>query len=180
MTESTDNNLQLMLHKFESIMQYRSDMYSRLAARVRTVVRSGMAIISIVALLLFFLFYTLATQMQLAAESTKHIQANVSIVANNMQQMNKLVSSLEKRLLVMENIQTNMGDITHNTGSMVQNVGDLNNEMTMMKQRMHSINSSMHRLSQSVSGIGGTVNRIGNDVGSMAKPASPFKSMPLP
>jgi methyl-accepting chemotaxis protein len=180
MTESTDNNLQLMLHKFESIMQYRGDMYSRLAERVRTVVRSGMAIISIVALLLFFLFYTLATQMQLAAESTKNIQANVSIVANNMSQMNTLVASLEKRLLVMENIQTNMGDITHNTGSMVQNVGDLNNEMNTMKQRMHSINSSMHRLSQSVSGIGGTVNRIGHDVGSMAKPASPFKSMPLP
>lgn len=181
MTEPTNNNnLELALHKFENIMQYRSDMYMRLAARVRTVVRSGMAIISVVAFLLFFLLYTLASQMQHAADSTKIIQTNVSMLSNDMNKMNMIVANLEKRLHVMENIQLNMGDITRNTGGMVQNVDDINNEMAMMKQRMHSLNSSLLRMTQSVSGIGGAVNRVGRDVGSMAKPASPFSFMPLP
>lgn len=181
MAESTNNNnLELALHKFENIMQYRSDMYMRLAARVRTVVRSGMAIISVGAFLMFFLLYTLASQMQHAAESTKSIQANVSMLSHDMNRMNGLVASLENRLQVMESIQLNMDDITSNTGGMVKNVGELNSEMLMMKRRMHKINSSLYRMSQSVSGIGGAVNRVGKDVDSMAKPASPFGFMPLP
>ena len=180
MTESTDDTLEQALHKFETIMQYRSDMYTRLAARVRTVVRSGMAIISMVALLLFFLLYTLASQMQHASKSTKNIQANVSIVSDNMNQMTTLIANLEKRLQVMETIQLTMGNITLNTGGMVQNVGELNSEMNAMKQRMRNINSSLYRMSQSMSGIGGAVNRVGRDVGSMSQPASPFNAMPIP
>lgn len=180
MSDSNNNNLEQALQKFENIMQYRGDMYSRLAARVRTVVRSGMAIVSMVALLLFFLLYTLSTQMQHAAESTKSIQMNVTTVANNMSQMNELVANLEHRLQVMEAIQQNMNNITRNTDGMVKNVGDLTNEMTVMKQRMYSINNSLQRMSQNVSGIGGSVNRVGRDVDSMARPVSPFNFMPAP
>lgn len=168
MSEQEQNaDLTMALQKFENIMQYRSDMYTRLANRVRNFVRGGMAIVSMVALALFFLLYTLATQMQHAAESTRQIQANVTHVAESMVVMRKLVDQLDQRVALMQDIQNNMSGITQNTQGMVNNVNALNTEMHQVKQRMDNINQSLSRVTHSVSGIGHSVNRVGRDMNGM-------------
>lgn len=179
-TQIQEHNLSQALQKFENIMQYRSDMYHRLAQRVRTVVRGGMIIMSMVALALFFLLYTLATQMQHAATTTRDIQANVARVAENMNKMNALVAHLEQRMILMENIQQNMAGITDSTGNMTGNISELNREMQSIQQRMTNINGSLQRMSHNVNNIGYSVGRVGRDMGKSSKAMSPFNMMPFP
>lgn len=181
MSQPTENEkLELSLQKFEKIMQYRSDMYMRLAKRVRVFVRGGMFIVALVACGLSVLMYTLATELQRAAGITQELQANVTQVGSNMGEMRLLIANMEKRMQVMENMQKDLNGITGYTDVMVQDMKHINYNMGKMGYRLHNIDGSLKNMTQSVSNIGDSVKQVGRDVDDMAKPATPFDYMPSP
>lgn len=179
-TPTENEKLELALQKFEDIMQYRGDMYSRLAKRVRTVIRGGMIVLSLVSLALSFLLYTLATQMQHATHITQSLQGNITTVSTDMSSIRRVMKSLEERMTVMESIQKNMDGITHSTADMVNDIHQMKNKMLFMQKHMHTIDTSLQSLTQSVSGIGSTMKQVGHDVDNLSQPARPFNILPTP
>lgn len=181
MTTPTENEkLELALQKFEDIMQYRGDMYSRLAKRVRTVIRGGMVVLSLVSLALSFLLYTLATQMQHATHITQSLQSDITTVSTDMSSIRQVIKSLEERMAVMENIQKNMDGITHSTAGMANDIFQMKNKMLSMQKHVHTIDTSLQSMTQSVSGIGNTMKQVEHDVDNLSQPARPFNFLPRP
>lgn len=180
-SKPTENEkLELALKKFESIMQFRSDMYMRLATRVRVFVRVGMVVITLVAFALSILLYTLATQLQHATMTTNNIQTDLLLVGNNVSEMQKFVANMEQRMQVMEGMQKNLSGITVYTKGMVDDIQQLNSDMNKMQKRLHNIDGSLKNMTSSVNNIGRSVKQVGHDVNEMSTPAMPFNMMPSP
>lgn len=175
-----DIKLQDALDNFEQIMAYRGDMYTRLADRVRTVVRGGMAMLLLVSIGLFLLLYTLAMEIQHARSSAGVMGKHVTQMAADMKLVQQRMQHMETQMTAMQSISNNMRLMNRDTASMDVTMLQLRQEMLDVNQTMDKVTKRIENLSSDMSDVGVSVNRMNEDVYQISRPTKPFNVVPIP
>lgn len=174
----TDDQLQQALETFEQIMTYRNDMYLRLARRVRTAVRGGMAVFALVGMAMFLLLVTLVMQVEHARNSTALLAQHVNSVADDMLQIEATMVAMEERMRLFGSIGEYMHVMTDQTGVIAGGMADLDGKMNVIRNQMTSLNGRLLHVTRGVGSMGHAVNGMGYSINELSRPAGMFGMMP--
>jgi methyl-accepting chemotaxis protein len=174
----TDDQIELALVTFEQIMAYRSEMYLRLSARVRTTVRGGMAVFAMVGLAMFVLLATLVMQVEHAYDTTTQLERHVITVAADMRQIQATIKIMEDRMKVFSSIGDHMNVMRKQTGKIADEMGTLDGDMNTIEKHMTTINGRLVHITQSMGAMGQAVNGMGHSIHEVARPAGMFNILP--
>lgn len=174
----TDDQLQQALETFEQIMAYRNDMYLRLSHRVRTTVRGGMTVFTLVGVAMFVLLVTLVIQVEHARNSTALLERHVTTVAADMQLIEATMMKMQVRMQRFGSIGEYMHVMTDQTGIIAGGMANLDTRMNVIQSQMASINGRLLQVTHGVGSMGNAVSGIGYSVKDIARPAGLFSMMP--
>lgn len=172
------------LGDFHKAMEYRDNLTVRIGRRTTQIIRYGMFGLLVLALAMFYLIYILTTNMeQITGRMNQmavymgNMDKQFTLVANNVQAMNRSVERMNEHIHVMHLMNVAIGNISEQIGQMSIDMHQMNTNMAAMKKSMNRMSADMTNMSYQFTGLNGHVGSMEYNVNRMA---APMKIFPFP
>lgn len=166
---------------FEGIILSQIEMKNILAARLNHSIQAGLIILGLIAISILILLLTLSTQVNKISSIVNDMNANFTLVSEQMHRIQGHIASMEKRVSLLGEIEQQtslmdgeMGLIVEDMKSMTATVNGISTNVKGVRNNVDNISVSMDRMDYEV-------NRMSYDIDRMSKPARRLDDMfPFP
>jgi uncharacterized protein YoxC len=153
---------------FEAIILSQIDIKNKLADRLNYSIRAGIIILGFVAISILILLLTLSSQINRISAVVSEMNQDFSAVAENMAHINNYIGSMEQRVALLgdintqtavmdEGMQTIAGDLETMRGS----VGEIRGYLTHVRGNVGNIAMTMDRMDAEVVNMSREMHRMG-------------------
>ena len=140
---------------FNEAMQERGELSLRIGRRTTQILRIGVIGMLIINAILFFLVYTLSSEINTMTQSVVTMAGNVGGMEEN-----------------IRHVAANMDEMNRNIGVIAAQVGQMNQSMQPlpgMAQTMSDLNSRIARIDQTMQGMTGYMSQLSSHTGQISQ-----------
>jgi len=164
------------VRSFEAIMLSQIEIRNKLADRLNYSIRAGIIVLGFVAISILILLLTLSSQINRISGVVSGMNRDFSVVADNMDRINGHIGSMEQRVALLSNINSQtaimdqgMATIAADLESMRTAVGEIGGHLNHVRGNVGNIAVSMDRMDIEVMNMGYEMHRMGKSARSINK-----------
>jgi len=169
------------LSSFEGIVLSQIDIKNKLGDRLNYSIRTGLIILSVIALSILVLLLTLSAQINRISAVVASMNDHFSNVTAEMHQISGRIETMEQYVALLEQIQTH-------TGTLHVEMAAIGSDMALVQQSVSGISGRLADVRRQVGDVAIAVERMNAEVSAMgmemtrmSQPARSFnKMMPFP
>ncbi len=169
------------LTSFEGIVLSQIDIKNTLADRLNWSIRAGLIILSVIAVSILILLFTLSTQVQRISNVVNDINGNFAIVSERMSRIDRHFKSIDQRVALLDGMkeQTAVMDeemlvINEDLHAIRNAVGGISHDVAVVRNNVLNISVAIDRM-------GLEVLNMSHDMGRISKPSRGMNKMfPFP
>ncbi len=175
--EESCQGIEQAILRFEKIMMSRIYVQQRLGDRLKLSIRTGMAVLFLLAIAMLLLIVTLSVQVGRVADVADNMNGNFNAIANNMQTINKYMLSMEKQVAFIPKMEGRTGVMDNEMQKMNHSLSAIKNEVQLMAGNLSLVQKKMLTISQSVDTMDKNVGFINSQTHRISKPANAINSI---
>lgn len=171
-----------IVHEFDGAMAERTALVVRIGRRTTQIIRIATLGILILALAMFYLIYTLSSDMKKITghmiEMEKYMlamQQDFDSVALHMNTMQLSVAGMNKHVSVLPIMQESVNGMNESMVYIYDNMEKMSNDMVMMRKNLKVLTENLTVINTRFKYLYGNVNMLGQDVNRIS---SPFEMLP--
>ncbi len=169
------------LTSFEGIVLSQIDIKNTLADRLNWSIRAGLIILSVIAVSILILLFTLSTQVQRISNVVNDINTHFAVVSEQMQKIDAHFDSIEQRVALLDGMKTQ-------TAVMDNDMSAINGELYLIRDAVGGISHNVAVVRSNVINISAAIDRMGlevlnmsHDMGRISRPARSMNNIfPFP
>jgi methyl-accepting chemotaxis protein len=169
------------LSSFEGIVLSQIDIKNKLGDRLNYSIRTGLIILSVIAVSILVLLLTLSSQIT-------RISGVVASMNTHFSQVSDKMHHITEQIVVMEGHVSLLHEMEANTGALQSDMALISQDMTQVRASMQEVDQALGQVRERVGGMSMALDRMSAEVGAMSvdmqrlsQPARSFnKMMPFP
>jgi uncharacterized protein YoxC len=169
------------LSSFEGIVLSQIDIKNKLGDRLNYSIRTGLIILSAIAVSILVLLLTLSAQITRISDVVAEMNTHFSQVSAKMHQISEQIVVMDRHVALLQ-------DMEAHTGVLKAEMSRVAEDMALVQDAMQGVDQSLGHVQGRVGGIAMAVERMSAEVGAMSvdmqrlsQPARSFnKMMPFP
>lgn len=162
------------MSKFESEMRNRTEMGRAIAQRTMLITKSVVALLILVAGVVFFLIWDLTGDMKDIIDNMVDMYERFERMSADMNEMTVSVVSMGENVEEMPTMLLSMQGMNRNVGTMTADMGTMSGDMVTMEGKMVLMGNGVHEMANRFTHLNQTVHAMRHDVNQMS---GPVKSM---
>jgi len=162
------------IKRFEKIMMSRIYLQEQLGDRLKLSIRTGMAVLFLLAVSVLVLIVTLTIQVKKVSEVANNMDANFKSISHHMTNIHHFMNKMESQVSYIPKIKSTTSFMHVNMTEINDSLAGINGQVSQMNNELLSVQDKMKKISSSVQVIDSSVNNMNGEVYRMAKPANTF------
>ena len=166
---------------FEGIILSQIEMKNILAARLNHSIQAGLIILGLIAISILILLLTLSTQVNKISGIVNEMNANFTLVSEQMHRIQGHIASMEKRVSLLGEIEQQTSLMDGEMGLIVEDMKSMTTTVDGISTNVKGVRNNVDNISVSMDRMDFEVNRMSYDIDRMSKPARRLDDMfPFP
>ncbi|MCP4041640.1 MAG: hypothetical protein GY731_06745 [Gammaproteobacteria bacterium] len=166
-------NLQLLydtMSEFEANMQSFSDRGHLIARRTVIIINSVIALLLVVAMIIFYLIHDLSGDMTEAISNMEDMYERFGTMSTDMGVITGAVVNMSENVTGIPDISVSMQDMNLSVGNMTRNVHSMTEDIVVMDRNMIAISGSVYEMANRFDHLNYTVHTMRHNVNQMSGP----------
>ncbi|MBF0265272.1 MAG: hypothetical protein HQL46_08365 [Gammaproteobacteria bacterium] len=168
------------IKRFEKIMMSRIYLQEQLGDRLKVSIRTGMAVLFLLAISVLILIITLTIQVKRVSEVASNMDTNFQTISKHMNSIHHFMGKMETQISYIPQIKSTTSFMRVNMTEINGSLTGINNQVTQMNNELISVQNKIKSVSSSVQLMDNSVNNMNGEVYRLSKPAKSLnKFMPF-
>jgi methyl-accepting chemotaxis protein len=162
---------------FERVMRAVMNVQNRQGDRIKLSIRAGMTFLLLIAISIFLMLYTMATQINRVSIAVGEMNHSFDVVSERMEQMDRLMLSLEYNVSQLPAIAEVMPQMDEEMAKLTNTVNLMSNEMNAVTLDVAAVRKQSETMNEISKRMATGIYRINGEVNHMAQPAKSLNNM---
>lgn len=184
----TDNESELLqqqylraLSSFEGIVLSQIDVKNKLGNRLNYSIRTGLIILSAIALSILVLLLTLSAQITRISDVVAEMNTHFTSISTKMNGIRDDMVTMEKRVTLMASLSKNTGTLAEQMGLIAGDMDAIDVTMGGTARHLNAVRGEVGNIASAIDRMNGEVLSMSAEMHRMAKPARSInKIFPFP
>ncbi|NOR51657.1 MAG: hypothetical protein GQ470_03470 [Gammaproteobacteria bacterium] len=169
------------IRHFDRIIRSQMAIQSRIGDRVKNSIRAGMVFLALIAISIFVILVTMASQVELISEAVIGMDNSFDDVRIQMVKIDGLMTKMEKNVSYINSIATVMQGMDSEMVQMTNQVQQMQGEVELMSGEVKVMRRQADVMTQTTGMMDMEIHRMNREVNRMAAPARSMNNMfPIP
>ena len=165
------------LTSFEGIVLSQIDIKNTLAVRLNYSIRAGLIILSVIAVSILILLFTLSTQVQRISHVVNDINGHFAVVSEQMEQIDVKFQSIEQRVALLDAMQQQTAVMDSEMGAITGDLHVIRGAMGGISHNVAVVRNNVMNISTAIDRMGLEVLNMSHDMGRISKPSRGMNKM---
>ena len=166
---------------FEAIIKSQIEVKNKLGDRLNNAIRAGIIILGLIAVSILILLLTLSSQVSNISSVVIDMNQDFSTVSTQMDEINSYMRSMEKRVVLLEEIDNQTQVMDQEIDAITQEIGSMRTKMTGIKNHVRSVRGNITDIAVAIDQMNLNVQNMSVDMHRMGKSARSMNKMfPFP
>lgn len=169
------------LSSFEGIVLSQIDIKNKLGDRLNYSIRAGLVILSVIALSILVLLWTLSSQIDRISSVVAAMNVHFSEITQKMDRVGKNIVSMEQRVSLLESMDQYTLSMRHEVNGITQDMEKLQGQMSMIGGHLATVRDRVSNIAVSIDHMNAEVQNMSLEMHRMGQPARSLnRLMPFP
>ncbi len=169
------------LSSFEGIILGQIDIKNKLGNRLNHSVRTGLIILSAIAISILVLLLTLSSQINRISAVVAEMNKHFTSVSDKMDQVRQHMVAMEKRAGVLDGMETDIAQMDKDMGQVTTDLGVMQGNVRGISHHVGAVRATITDVAASVDRMNAEVQAMSVDIHRMGAPARTMNNMfPFP
>jgi methyl-accepting chemotaxis protein len=165
------------LTSFEGIVLSQIDIKNTLADRLNYSIRAGLIILSVIAISILILLFTLSTQVQRISNVVNDINGHFGVVSEQMERIDVQFQSIEQRVALLDSMQEQTAVMDGEMGAITGDLHVIRGAMGGISHNVAVVRNNVMSISAAIDRMGLEVLNMSHDMGRISKPSRGMNKM---
>jgi len=165
------------LTSFEGIVLSQIDIKNTLAVRLNYSIRAGLIILSVIAVSILILLFTLSTQVQRISHVVNDINGHFAVVSEQMEKIDVKFQSIEQRVALLDAMQQQTAVMDSEMGAITGDLHVIRGAMGGISHNVAVVRNNVMNISTAIDRMGLEVLNMSHDMGRISKPSRGMNKM---
>ncbi len=179
--EVTEQQFLRAATSFEAITLSQIETKNQLGERLNYSIQAGMVILSIIAISILILLWTLSSQINRISSVVQKMNHDFTSVTTQMERMDIYFNSIEKRVALLENIGSQTNKMSQEMALIAKDIQAVGGSVGGVRGYVGIVRGNIENVSGAISHMNHDVQLMSVDMHRMGKPARSMNKMfPFP
>lgn len=165
------------LTSFEGIVLSQIDIKNTLADRLNYSIRAGLIILSVIAISILILLFTLSTQVQRISNVVNDINGHFGVVSEQMERIDVQFQSIEQRVALLDSMQEQTAVMDSEMGAITGDLHVIRGAVGGISHNVAGVRNNVMSISRLIDRMGLEVLNMSHDMGRISKPSRGMNKM---
>lgn len=162
---------------FERVMRTVMNVQNRQGDRIKLTIRTGMAFLAIIGILLYVMLHTMSVQIERVSDAVGQMNQSFDVVAERMARVDKLMTSLEQNVGLLPAIGSVMPGMDSEMSKLTATIAQMRAEMDAINTDVNAVRIQSENMSNISAHMSDSIRRMNGEVNHMAQPARSINKM---